>query len=54
LADAGDASRWPEAFIEHGKPDALRAKYGISVAATVGKTLPYLKKAAAPATPAAS
>ena len=35
---------WPDAFIEHGKPDALRAKYGISVAATVEKTLPYLKK----------
>ena len=38
---------WPDAFIEHGKPDALRAKYGISVQATVEKTLPYLKKAAA-------
>ena len=35
---------WPDAFIEHGKPDALRTKYGISVAATVEKTLPYLKK----------
>ena len=38
---------WPDAFIEHGKPDALRLKYGISVAATVEKTLPYLKKKAA-------
>jgi 1-deoxy-D-xylulose-5-phosphate synthase len=36
---------WPDAFIEHGKPDALRAKYGISVANTVEKTLPHLKKA---------
>jgi len=36
---------WPDNFIEHGKPDALRAKYGISVAATVEKALPYLKKA---------
>jgi 1-deoxy-D-xylulose-5-phosphate synthase len=36
---------WPDAFIEHGKPDALRTKYGISVAATVEKTLPYLKSA---------
>jgi 1-deoxy-D-xylulose-5-phosphate synthase len=36
---------WPDAFIEHGKPDALRAKYGISVQATVEKTLPYLQKA---------
>jgi 1-deoxy-D-xylulose-5-phosphate synthase len=45
---------WPDAFIEHGKPEALREKYGISVAATVEKTLPYLKKAAAPATSTAS
>ncbi len=36
---------WPDAFVEHGKPDALRAKAGISVAATVEKALPYLKKA---------
>jgi 1-deoxy-D-xylulose-5-phosphate synthase len=36
---------WPDSFIEHGKPDALRTKYGISVAATLEKTLPYLKKA---------
>jgi 1-deoxy-D-xylulose-5-phosphate synthase len=36
---------WPDSFIEHGKPDALRTKYGISVAATIEKTLPYLKKA---------
>src|SRR5271163_3238375 len=34
---------WPDAFIEHGKPDALRTKYGISVAATVERTLPFLK-----------
>jgi 1-deoxy-D-xylulose-5-phosphate synthase len=38
---------WPDAFIEHGKPDALREKYGISVANTVAKALPYLQKAAA-------
>jgi len=37
---------WPDAFIEHGKPDALREKYGISVANTVAKALPYLQKAA--------
>jgi len=35
---------WPDSFIEHGKPDALRTKYGISVSNTVEKTLPYLKK----------
>jgi len=38
---------WPDNFIEHGKPDALRAKYGISVVAIVEKALPYLKKAKA-------
>jgi 1-deoxy-D-xylulose-5-phosphate synthase len=38
---------WPDGFIEHGKPDALREKYGISVQATVDRTLPYLKKAKA-------
>jgi 1-deoxy-D-xylulose-5-phosphate synthase len=41
---------WPDAFVDHGKPDALRIRYGISVAATLEKTLPYLKKPAATAT----
>jgi len=36
---------WPDAFVDHGKPDALRVKAGISVAATVEKALPYLQKA---------
>src|ERR1700744_1251891 len=36
---------WPDAFVDPGKPDALRAKSGISVAATVEKALPYLQKA---------
>ena len=36
---------WPDAFVDHGKPDALRAKAGISVAAAVEKSLPYLQKA---------
>src|SRR6201996_1636689 len=34
---------WPDAFVDHGKVDALRAKSGISVSNTVEKTLPYLK-----------
>jgi len=38
---------WPDHFVEHGKPDALREKDGISVANTVAKTLPYLQKAKA-------
>jgi 1-deoxy-D-xylulose-5-phosphate synthase len=35
---------WPDQFIEHGKPDALRAKYGISVDAVIEKLLPVLGK----------
>jgi 1-deoxy-D-xylulose-5-phosphate synthase len=35
---------WPDQFIEHGKPDALRAKYGISVEATLEKLRPVLRK----------
>jgi 1-deoxy-D-xylulose-5-phosphate synthase len=34
---------WPDQFIEHGKPDALRAKYGISVDATLQKLRPVLQ-----------
>ncbi len=33
---------WPDHFIEHGKPDALREKYGISAAAAIKKLRPYL------------
>jgi len=28
---------WPDQFIEHGKPDALRAKYGVSVESALEK-----------------
>ena len=35
---------WPDQFIEHGKPDALRAKYGISVDGVIDKLLPVLGK----------
>ena len=34
---------WPDQFIEHGKPEDLRAKYGISVEAAVTKLQPYLQ-----------
>jgi 1-deoxy-D-xylulose-5-phosphate synthase len=34
---------WPDRFIEHGKVDALRAKYGISVEAAMEKLAPYLQ-----------
>ncbi|HTX37380.1 MAG TPA: 1-deoxy-D-xylulose-5-phosphate synthase [Bryobacteraceae bacterium] len=35
---------WPDQFIEHGKVDALRAKYGITSAAALEKLRPYLEK----------
>jgi 1-deoxy-D-xylulose-5-phosphate synthase len=34
---------WPDQFIEHGKPDDLRAKYGISVQAALDKLRPHLR-----------
>jgi 1-deoxy-D-xylulose-5-phosphate synthase len=34
---------WPDRFIEHGKVDQLRAKYGISVEAAMEKLVPYLR-----------
>jgi 1-deoxy-D-xylulose-5-phosphate synthase len=34
---------WPDHFIEHGKVDQLRARYGISVEAAMEKLAPYLK-----------
>ena len=38
---------WPDQFIEHGKVEALRAKYGISVEAALQKLRPHLKVAVA-------
>ncbi|HEY0161305.1 MAG TPA: 1-deoxy-D-xylulose-5-phosphate synthase [Edaphobacter sp.] len=38
---------WPDQFIEHGKVDALRAKYGISVEAAMEKAQLYLQHIAA-------
>jgi len=34
---------WPDRFIEHGKLDALRTKYGITPDAAIEKLRPYLK-----------
>jgi 1-deoxy-D-xylulose-5-phosphate synthase len=34
---------WPDRFIEHGKVDPLRAKYGISVEAALERLAPYLQ-----------
>ena len=47
LSDLGIATPvvrvgWPDQFIEHGKLDALRAKYGISVDGAMEKLAPYL------------
>jgi 1-deoxy-D-xylulose-5-phosphate synthase len=33
---------WPDQFIEHGRPEALRAKYGISVEAALERLRPHL------------
>jgi 1-deoxy-D-xylulose-5-phosphate synthase len=38
---------WPDQFIEHGKPDQLRAKYGLTVAAALTKIGPHLGLTAA-------
>jgi 1-deoxy-D-xylulose-5-phosphate synthase len=34
---------WPDQFIEHGKPEALRAKYGISVESALEKLRPHVQ-----------
>ncbi len=36
---------WPDQFIEHGKPEALRAKYGLTPEAAMERVRPLLKKA---------
>jgi 1-deoxy-D-xylulose-5-phosphate synthase len=35
---------WPDAFIEHGKVEALREKYGVTAEAALEKARPYLSK----------
>src|SRR4051794_25479494 len=35
---------WPDEFIEHGKVEALRAKYGLTAEAALDKARPHLKK----------
>src|SRR5215472_2595075 len=34
---------WPDRFIEHGRPDDLRARYGVSVAAALDKLRAHLQ-----------
>ena len=48
LSDLGIATPvvrigWPDRFIEHGKLEALRAKYGISAEAAMEKVRPFLE-----------
>jgi 1-deoxy-D-xylulose-5-phosphate synthase len=40
---------WPDEFVEHGKPEILRAKHGITADAAVAKVLPHLPSKAASA-----
>ena len=35
---------WPDAFIEHGKVESLRVKYGLTAEAALEKARPYLSK----------
>ncbi len=35
---------WPDQFIEHGKVDALRAKYGLTVDEAQAQVLPLLAR----------
>jgi 1-deoxy-D-xylulose-5-phosphate synthase len=35
---------WPDEFIEHGKVEALRAKYGLTAEAALEKARPYLAR----------
>ncbi|MBP7948202.1 MAG: 1-deoxy-D-xylulose-5-phosphate synthase [Verrucomicrobiales bacterium] len=34
---------WPDEFVEHGKPNLLREKHGVTAAAAVGKVLRWLE-----------
>jgi len=36
---------WPDQFIEHGKLEALRVKYGVSVEAALAQVRPLLSAA---------
>ena len=38
---------WPDAFIEHGKVESLRAKYGLTAEAAMDRVRAYLKRAVA-------
>jgi 1-deoxy-D-xylulose-5-phosphate synthase len=35
---------WPDEFIEHGKVESLREKYGLTAEAALEKAKPYLSR----------
>jgi len=35
---------WPDQFIEHGKPEALRQKYGLTAEAAIERARPFLAR----------
>ena len=35
---------WPDQFVEHGKPEILREKHGLTAKIAVDKILPHLSK----------
>jgi 1-deoxy-D-xylulose-5-phosphate synthase len=35
---------WPDAFIEHGKVESLRERYGLTAEAALEKARPYLTR----------
>jgi 1-deoxy-D-xylulose-5-phosphate synthase len=35
---------WPDEFIEHGKPESLRVKYGLTAEAAMEAARPHLKR----------
>jgi 1-deoxy-D-xylulose-5-phosphate synthase len=45
---------WPDQFIEHGKPDQLRAKYGLTAEETLRRLEPHLAKLKKQKAPAAA
>jgi 1-deoxy-D-xylulose-5-phosphate synthase len=54
LATAVVRIGWPDQFIEHGKVDPLRAKYGITAAAALERLQPYLDQRVSPSRAAAA
>jgi 1-deoxy-D-xylulose-5-phosphate synthase len=41
---------WPDQFIEHGKPDELRKKYGLTAEAALARVRQHIDMTVSPAT----